>query len=173
MEMKRSVVGWKVPEGTETVSFARSSFNACPRSVRTALQSRFGTFPGAEITFLGHDPTSPASGPLARVGPPFERSSATSLRLLLVPPRLAVAKKKRTHVHKHCPRSILDPSTNSRGLITHPPTWKARFPCRSHTGPSFLYFRLGSSSSICRCPPEAKVTQSRRSGVIFGRSSWI
>lgn len=81
MEMKRSVVGVESTRGDGNC-FLRQILvhHACPRSVRTALQSRFGTSSGAEISFLGRDPTSPASGPLARL-PPLERSSATSSRL--------------------------------------------------------------------------------------------
>ena len=152
---------------------------ACPRSVRTALQSRFGTSSGAEISFLGRNPTSPASGPLARVGPPLERYERYELTTVAGTPRLAVAKKPystyKPIVPNHTnivPDRSSTPSTNSRGLITHPTLGERDSPQISH-GPvlSLLPFGFIIIYNVGARPPEAKVTQSRMSGVMFGRSS--
>lgn len=158
MEMKRSVVGWKVPEGTETVSFARSSFIMLAHEA-FELPFRAGSERPLVPKFPFWDAT-PRPQPVARwpaLGPP---SSARALRVndCAGTPRLAVAKNVQ-YVYKRLPPTTnivpdrsSTPSTNSRRLITDPHL-ESEIPRRSHTGPSFLYFRLGSSSSICRCPP--------------------
>ena len=158
IEMKRSVV--RVPEGTETVS--PPDTRSWPTKRSNALQSRFVTSSGAEIAFFGRGPVSPASGL-----PPA--SSATTTVLV---PRLAVVKR---NVQNDClyhivplwraPRSISS-ITLFRGSICALGLGSLVRFSADPPRPS-LYFRSVHhlmSVPACRL---TKVTQSRRSGLIF------
>jgi hypothetical protein len=121
---------------------------------------------------------TPRPQPVAR-WPASPPSSARALRVhdCAGTPRLAVAKNVRyvqndcPQPHKHCPRSILDP-INKLSRADHLPTLGERDSPQISHGPvlSLLPFGFIIIYNV-GARPEAKVTQSRRSGVIFCRSS--